>query len=130
MAMDYGQMNLPDGTKLHIYGAPGQGRFDFMWDILAQGSIGVILLIDDASDDPLAELELYLKAFSQQMESRSIVIGITRADLEAGHDLETYRDFVAKYDESTPVFTLDAREPSQVKTLVRTMLYRIDPWLN
>lgn len=130
VALDYGQMNLPDGTKLHLYGAPGQGRFDFMWEILAKGSIGVILLIDDASPSPLEELRAYLEAFSEQLENRAIVIGVTRTDLNADHDLNSYRDFVAEYDPSTPVFTLDARKRHQVKTLVRTMLYRIDPWLS
>lgn len=130
VAMDYGQMNLPDGTKLHLYGAPGQGRFNFMWEILAQGSIGVILLIDDASHDPLEEMKGYLEAFSEQLNGRSIVIGITRTDLNADHDLNTYRDFVAQYDASAPVFTVDARDKQQVKTLVRAMLYRIDPWLS
>jgi signal recognition particle receptor subunit beta len=130
VAMDYGQMNLEDGTIIHLYGAPGQGRFDFMWEILAQGSLGVVLLIDDTSKAPMEELEAYLKAFSEQLNSRKLVIGITRSDLNAEHNIKAYREFVARHDRTTPVFSMDAREPDQVKTLIRALLFRIDPWLS
>jgi len=130
VAMDYGQMNLDDGTKIHIYGAPGQQRFSFMWEILANGALGVILLVDDTAPNPLGEIEFYLKAFAAQLESRSLVIGITRSDLNSRHDLDVYRRLVASYDPTLPVFTIDARESRQVKTLTRALLYRIDPWLH
>ena len=42
VAMDYGVMHLDDGEKIHLYGTPGQARFDFMWDILTTGGIGLI----------------------------------------------------------------------------------------
>ena len=34
VAMDYGVMRLDNGDQVHLYGTPGQKRFDFMWDIL------------------------------------------------------------------------------------------------
>ena len=40
VAMDYGLIQLDENTKIHLYGTPGQERFDFMWDILSQGSMG------------------------------------------------------------------------------------------
>ena len=33
VAMDYGLIQLDENTKVHLYGTPGQERFDFMWDI-------------------------------------------------------------------------------------------------
>lgn len=130
VAMDYGQMNLDDGTVIHLYGAPGQGRFDFMWEILAQGSLGVVLLIDDTANAPLTEMETYFKAFTEQLNNRKLVVGITRSDLNDYHNIHSYRDLIAKYDPATPIFSVDAREPNQVKTLIRALLFRIDPWLN
>ena len=44
VAMDYGVIRLDESTKVHLYGTPGQERFDFMWEILSQGSIGLILI--------------------------------------------------------------------------------------
>lgn len=34
VSMDVGTLQLGEGAKLRLYGAPGQDRFDFMWDIL------------------------------------------------------------------------------------------------
>ncbi len=34
VAMDYGTMTLDAKEKIHLYGTPGQERFNFMWDIL------------------------------------------------------------------------------------------------
>ncbi len=45
VAMDYGVMNLSEGEKIHLYGTPGQERFNFMWDILSVGGIGLVLLL-------------------------------------------------------------------------------------
>ena len=46
VAMDYGRINLDSETAVHLYGTPGQARFNFMWEILAQGALGLVLLID------------------------------------------------------------------------------------
>ena len=47
VAMDYGTLQLDAQTKVHLYGTPGQERFDFMWEILAQGGLGLVLLLDN-----------------------------------------------------------------------------------
>ena len=45
VAMDYGQVRL--GSDLfHLYGTPGQPRFDFMWDILSKEMRAFVLLVD------------------------------------------------------------------------------------
>ncbi|MGH8087570.1 MAG: GTP-binding protein, partial [Stenotrophomonas sp.] len=36
VALDFGQMNLGDHV-LHLFGTPGQTRFDYMWDVLSEG---------------------------------------------------------------------------------------------
>ncbi len=40
VAMDYGLLKLEGGERVHLYGTPGQERFDFMWDILTEGGLG------------------------------------------------------------------------------------------
>jgi len=54
VAMDYGRVEL-DGRILHLYGTPGQARFDFMWEILAREMSGFIVLAD--STDPASSLK-------------------------------------------------------------------------
>ena len=61
VAMDYGLIQLDENTKIHLYGTPGQERFDFMWDILSQGSMGLILLLDNTRGNPVIErFEIFL----------------------------------------------------------------------
>jgi len=44
VALDHGMLRL-DGHLLHLFGTPGQERFDFMWEVLSEGALGVLLLV-------------------------------------------------------------------------------------
>jgi uncharacterized protein len=46
VAMDFGRITVDDALILYLFGAPGQERFWFMWDELARGSVGVVVLVD------------------------------------------------------------------------------------
>jgi signal recognition particle receptor subunit beta len=46
VAMDFGKIAIDDEHELYLFGTPGQSRFDFMWDILGKGALGVIVLVD------------------------------------------------------------------------------------
>ena len=55
VGLDYGSIKLSKEEKIHLYGTPGQERFDFMWKIIKEGGLGLILLIDNARSEPLEE---------------------------------------------------------------------------
>jgi uncharacterized protein len=46
VAMDFGRITLDPEHVLYMFGTPGQSRFWFMWDDLALGSIGAVVLAD------------------------------------------------------------------------------------
>lgn len=46
VALDFGRITINADIVLYIFGTPGQDRFWFMWDELAQGAIGAIVLVD------------------------------------------------------------------------------------
>jgi uncharacterized protein len=46
VGFDFGQIALRDEMELYLFGTPGQDRFDFVWDVLSKGMLGVILLLD------------------------------------------------------------------------------------
>jgi signal recognition particle receptor subunit beta len=46
VAMDFGRIGFPSGLVLYLFGTPGQERFWFMWDELAYGAIGGVVLAD------------------------------------------------------------------------------------
>ncbi len=127
VAMDYGVMNLDGGEKIHLYGTPGQERFDFMWDILTTGGIGLILLLDNTRTDPFQDMNFFLNSFSQFINETSIAIGVTQMDLSNKPTIEDYHNQLQKTGLKPPVFSVDARQRNDVSVLVQALLYSIDP---
>ena len=46
VAMDFGRISFQSGLVLYLFGMPGQERFWFMWDDLAIGAIGAVVMAD------------------------------------------------------------------------------------
>ncbi len=123
VAMDYGRINLPGGEVIHLYGTQGQERFDFMWDILTEGGLGLVLMIDNARPDPLADCRFFLGAFRRFIERTSVVVGITRCDLKAQPATYAYAEVFKELGfKPAPIFEVDAREKNDVSLLVEALL--------
>lgn len=127
VAMDYGVMALSGGEKLHLYGTPGQERFNFMWEILCEGGLGLVLLIDNARPDPLADLRFFLDVYRDFIHRTEVAIGITRMDMQADPGLPRYRQFLKDQGLNPPLFQLDARNRRDVSLLVEALLFALDP---
>src|SRR5262245_53963396 len=78
-AMDYGLLTL-DGIPLHLYGTPGQDRFDFMWEVLCEEALGLLLLV---RGDKMSDLRKFrnILDFVTSRISVPFLIGVTRYDL-------------------------------------------------
>ncbi|WP_329153448.1 ATP/GTP-binding protein [Streptomyces sp. NBC_01456] len=46
VAMDFGRITVNEGLVLYLFGTPGQDRFWFLWDELARGALGAVVLAD------------------------------------------------------------------------------------
>ncbi|MER5866082.1 ATP/GTP-binding protein [Kitasatospora sp. NPDC002040] len=46
VAMDFGRITIRDGLSVYLFGTPGQDRFWFLWDELATGALGAVVLAD------------------------------------------------------------------------------------
>lgn len=122
VAMDFSVIWLDDTLKVHLYGTPGQERFDFMWDVLAEGTAGVILLADDSSPDVFGEMQAYLDAFQHLIDKRRLVLGVTRLENDRDQSLQMYRDFFAEKKMSVPVLEADPRSRHDIIVLIRASL--------
>lgn len=129
VAMDYGVMNLQGGAKIHLYGTPGQERFDFMWDILTTGGIGLVLLLDNTRADPFQDMKFFLGKFRHFIAATHLVIGVTQTDLSPRPLLEDYHRQIESIGLKSPIFEVDARRKTDVSMLVQALLYVIDPGL-
>ncbi|GAB4358951.1 MAG: GTP-binding protein [Methylohalobius sp. ZOD2] len=130
VALDYGVMRLDKGEKLHLYGTPGQERFDFMWDILSSGGIGLILLINNNRPDPFQDLRFFLQRFRSLVDSTAVAVGVTQMDRKPEPLLETYHQALGKQGlEGIPLFEVDARSRTDMSLLVQSLLFTLDPGL-
>ena len=46
IAMDFGRITVDQDLVLYLFGTPGQKRFDFMWEILSEGMLGFIVVVE------------------------------------------------------------------------------------
>jgi len=65
VAMDYGHVRLDD-DMFHLYGTPGQPRFDFMWDILSAEMHAFLLLVDSSDRQSLLPAKQLIRVFSRK----------------------------------------------------------------
>ncbi|MES9948342.1 MAG: ATP/GTP-binding protein [Candidatus Thiodiazotropha sp.] len=130
VAMDYGIMQLAGEERIHLYGTPGQERFDFMWDILTQGGLGLVLLIDNSRIEPFHNLHFFLDAFKDFIGCTAVSIGITRMDEKSTPTIGDYQRELSALGWSTlPLLEVDARKKGDVSLLVQSLLYSLDPTL-
>ncbi|MET8446207.1 GTP-binding protein [Streptomyces sp. NPDC005209] len=122
VAIDFGRISLPGGVVLYLFGTPGQERFRPLWDDIAYGALGALVLVDsrriDASFDVLGLVEEtglpYAVAFNAFPDAPN---HYTDEQLRAALDLEP----------ATPMVVCDAREPhSSIDALLALVQHLID----
>ena len=125
VAMDYGEITLPGGSRLRLYGTPGQVRFEYMWRILAKGAVGAVILIDASRPDPLADFTLYADRFGQALGDTRLVVGIGRHD--AGRtSLSEFNAAAQRLGLAVPIVTADVRRTEDVQMLLDILFTQIE----
>ena len=112
VALDFGRITIRDDLTVYLFGTPGQERFWFMWDELASGAIGAVVLADTRR---LADCFPSVDFF----ESREIpfVVAVNCFDgrrRHAPHDVADALDL----DPGTPVMLCDARDRGSSKQVL------------
>lgn len=79
VAFDFGTLQL-GGQELHLYGTPGQDRFDFMWEVLCEGALGLVLLVAGDRPQDFAQARGILDFITSRI-AVPFVVGVTRQDL-------------------------------------------------
>lgn len=129
VAMDYGTMSLSGQEKIHLYGTPGQERFNFMWDILTTNGLGLILLLDNTRRDPMNDMAFFLESFKDYINKTAVAIGITQADIVPLLSMDQYHNKLKNLGFSGAIFEVDARDSNDMSLLVQALLFTIDPGL-
>lgn len=125
VAMDMGLMRLGSEGQVVLYGAPGQERFSFMWEILLEQAQGVVILLNHSEPDAMAALDHYVRALRRLSAGRPppFVVCVTHSDQCADGNLDGYRNYLQLHAQDLhgsriPVFRTDAREKRDVRNIL------------
>ncbi|ADV65977.1 GTP-binding protein [Deinococcus maricopensis] len=120
VAMDFGTLTL-EGQTLHLYGTPGQDRFDFMWDVLCEGALGLALLLAGDRPQDFAPARHILDHITSRY-ALPFVVGVTRQD----QPRVWLPEGVALYFgvPSAQVLGINATDPDSARTLLIALLER------
>jgi uncharacterized protein len=123
VAMDFGRITIDRELVLYLFGTPGQDRFDFMWEILGEGMLGYVLLVDASRPETLAEAAHILEAF-RRMARVPFVVALNRPDAYGAMGEDHVRAAL-ELDPQVPVVACDATDKDSVKNVLLALLYSV-----
>jgi hypothetical protein len=123
VAMDFGRITVDDDLVLYLFGTPGQRRFDFMWEILSEGMLGFIVMVDSTRPETFREARSILETFRAYAPT-PYVVAANKQDLKDSWDVEDMRH-VLRLDSKVKLLPCTARDKDSVKTILLELLYSI-----
>jgi signal recognition particle receptor subunit beta len=123
VAFDYSTIQLSLTETLHVYGLPGHTHLDFIGAIVGPGALGAVLLLDATSPHLTEDCRVAVEQLARIDPKLKFVIGISKSDLTPDFSMETMYALARRMSLYVPMFCIDAREPAQVRQLVRALLY-------
>ncbi|MCX4879766.1 ATP/GTP-binding protein [Streptomyces sp. NBC_00847] len=119
VALDFGRITLDPTITLYLFGTPGQGRFSFMWEELAEGALGTVVLADTRRIEDCFPAVDYFEA-----RGVPFVLAVNLFDGAERFGLDEVRE-VLGLREDVPVLECDARERSSVRDVLGVLMDRV-----
>jgi uncharacterized protein len=116
VAMDFGRISFQSQLVLYLFGAPGQERFWFMWDDLALGTIGAVVMADTRRiADCFASIDYF------ERSGTPFIIAVNCFDGAPQFEPEDIR-IALTLNASVPIVLCDARNRDSVKSVLVTLV--------
>jgi signal recognition particle receptor subunit beta len=119
VALDFGRITISEELVLYLFGTPGQQRFWFMWNDLAIGALGAVVLVDvRRPDTSFAAIDFF--------ERRQIpfVVGVNGFHGKHPYSAEEVRESLA-LPKDVPVLLCDARERGSCRDVLIALVDRV-----
>jgi uncharacterized protein len=119
VALDFGRITLDETLILYLFGTPGQERFDFLWDDLASGALGAVILADTRRiEDCYPVLDYF--------EERDVpfLVAVNRFEGSDVFDLDEVREALGVRD-AVPVLHCDARDHDSVRDTLVALIEQV-----
>ncbi len=128
VAMDFGRITIDENLVLYLFGTPGQRRFDFMWEILSEGMLGFIVMVDSTRPETFHEARSILETF-KSFAPTPYVVAANKQDLEDAWDVEDLR-IALRLGPNVKVVPCVATDKESVKRVLLELLYSIIEYLD
>jgi len=123
VAMDFGRITIDDELVLYIFGTPGQRRFDFMWEILSEGMLGFVVMVDSTRAETFRETRRILETFRAYAPT-PYVVAANKQDLDNAWEIDDLR-VALRLNEGVKLLPCIANDKEIVKTILIELLYSI-----
>lgn len=123
VAMDFGRITVDEDLVLYLFGTPGQKRFDFMWEILSEGMLGFIVMIDSTRPETFREARRILETFRAYAPTPYIVAA-NKQDIADAWETDDLR-IALRLTSKVKLLPCIAVDKESVKTILLELLYSI-----
>jgi small GTP-binding protein len=123
VAMDFGRITVDNDMVLYLFGTPGQKRFDFMWEILSEGMLGFVVIIDSSRPETFREARKILETFRAYAPT-PYVVAANKQDCEDAWDIRDMR-ISLRLSQDIKLLECVATDKDSVKNVLLELLYSI-----
>lgn len=123
VAMDFGRITVDESLVLYLFGTPGQKRFDFMWEILSEGMLGFIVMVDSTRPETFQEARNILEAF-RAFSPTPYVVAASKQDLKDAWEVPDIR-IALRLENEIKILPCVSTDKESVKTVLLELLESI-----
>ena len=123
VAMDFGRITVDNDLVLYLFGTPGQKRFDFMWEILSEGMLGFVVMVDSTHPETFREARSILETFRAYAPT-PYVVAANKQDQEDAWEPGDIR-IALRLDPKVKLLPCIAPDKETVKNILLELLYSI-----
>lgn len=124
VAMDFGRITVDNDLVLYLFGTPGQRRFDFMWEILAEGMLGFVVMVDSSKPETFKEARSILDTFRAYAPT-PYVVAANKQDHPDAWKPDDLRIALRIEDENVKLLPCVATNIEFVREILLELLYSI-----
>jgi uncharacterized protein len=123
VAMDFGRITIAEDLVLHLFGTPGQKRFDFMWEILSEGMLGLVVVVDSTRPETFRETNRIIDFFTSYRDA-PYVVAANKQDKENAWSPDELR-LALRLPPHVKVIPCVGNDRASVKNVLLELLYVI-----
>nr|WP_255533162.1 ATP/GTP-binding protein [Nocardia sp. XZ_19_231] len=116
VALDFGRLTIDDSMVLYLFGTPGQDRFWFLWDELARGALGAVVIVDPRRlSSSFASIDFF------ERRGVTFCVAVNQFDGAPRYTAEEVRDAL-DLDRDVPAVMGDMRDRESCKQILITLI--------